>query len=117
MFGASGMILHPDSPRVSRARPTLMLAHRDGTQNSPEAVYSFCLLAHKHLAPVSPLESTLPQVLTLKDLNSFRINTYAKTRRGCPPTDSAVLPRIYSKGNIRDPKRAGRTGLKTGHYN
>src|SRR5215831_6584930 len=111
MFGASGTILHPDSPRVSRARLTFMLAHRDVTQNSSEAVYSFCLLAHKHLAPVSPLESTLPQVLILNNLNSFRINTYAKTRGRAPtlflPSAShllqrehALLDRVYEMASL-----------------
>src|SRR5262249_43078366 len=32
----------------------------------------------------SPLESALAQVLTLNNLNPFRINTYAKTRGGTP---------------------------------
>src|ERR1700674_1436580 len=46
------------------------------------------LRAHKiaqFLCILNPLESALIQVFILKSLNSFRMNTYEKTRgRGCP---------------------------------
>src|SRR5215467_4459996 len=77
-----------------------MRAHRKAPQSRPGAARLSRLLSYKHIVGVSPLESTLLQLFILNNLNSFRINTYAKTRRGGPTPNSAFRPSFTPKGTV-----------------
>src|SRR5215472_14627888 len=104
-----------------------MLARREVTQNSPQVIYTLCLLYYKYKQPVSPLECALPQFLATvhskeltRSANSFRIRTYAKTRGECPRSKPALPPPIYSKGNTCDSGwsrcRSKGSGLRNGVF-
>jgi hypothetical protein len=75
-----------------------MPLHREVPKNPPEAARSSQLLIGKRSAPISPLESTLPQVLILTNLKSFRINTYKKLEGRVllvfPPSRPAFTPKV-----------------------
>src|SRR5262245_38622456 len=81
-----------------------MLGHREVPQNSAQAVRFLCLLPYKHPHSVSPLESTLLQVLILRHLKSFRINTSAKTKGGPSLPSLPSRPQFTPKETSRGPR-------------
>jgi len=57
-----------------------MVARRAVLLTPSESTHQVQLLSRQQIAPVTPLESALIQVLILKSLKFFRINTYEKHR-------------------------------------
>src|SRR5215472_17144461 len=82
-----------------------MVGHPEVLQNPPITAYPSRLLYHKQLACINSLESTLPQVLILNNLNSSRINTYAKTQGRGPHLFPLSNPKFTRKETPKDSDR------------
>src|SRR5215467_4221139 len=79
------------------------MSRRREVPNNPGPVSRpSCLLSYKRPSSINSLESTLPQLFIPKDLKSFRINTYTKTRgRGSRPFPHS-LPRLLQRKQAPD---------------